>query len=96
MNRNKSNENPTEDSSLIGTNAYVKLEIMYQEELQCVAMTSKGWRCPKTIDEHQLMRARAILQDVLASKEEADMELLAFCSLCHGYVAGELPIIYSS
>ena len=47
-----------ETSVLVGMESYASiefgvanLEIMYQERLKCIAMTSKGWRCPMFIQE---------------------------------------------
>ena len=72
-----------------------KLEIVYQENLKCIAMTSNGWRCEETIHEDQLLKARELLSSSATSEAELDIELLPRLVLCPGHALGEIPRAYS-
>jgi hypothetical protein len=72
-----------------------KIEIMYQEDLKCIAMTSNGWRCQEIIFEEPLLQARELLSSSVKSEGELDTEILPRLVLCPGHARGELPRIYS-
>jgi hypothetical protein len=72
-----------------------KLEILYQEKLKCIAMSSDGWRCQEIICEKQLLKARELVSSSAKSDAVLDMELLAGSVLCPGHALGELPQLYS-
>ena len=94
--------NLPEISVLVGMESYAsiefgvaKLEIMYQENLKCIAMTSTGWRCPAIIQEEQMLKARELLKSSVTTEGDLDMELLSRLVLCPGHALGDLPRIYS-
>jgi hypothetical protein len=72
-----------------------KLEIMYQEDLKCIAMTSDGWRCQEIIEKEQLLKARELLTSSIKFDAEPDFEVLSRLVLCTGHGLGELPQMYS-
>jgi hypothetical protein len=72
-----------------------KLEIIYQEDLKCIAMTSDGWRCQEIIQKEQLLKAREFLSSSVMCEGELDLELLPGLVLCTGHGLGELPKLYS-
>jgi hypothetical protein len=72
-----------------------KLEILYQEKLKCIAMSSSGWRCPEIIHEKQLLKARELVSSSVKSETVLDIKLLAESVLCPGHTVGQLPQIYS-
>ena len=73
----------------------VKLEILYQGNLKCIAMTSDGWRCPEIIDQEQLLKARRHLSFSGHCQTEADIAPLPPMVLCPGHAQGDLPRIYT-
>jgi len=88
--------------TLVGMESYASielgvanLEIMYQESLACIAMTSNGWRCPAVIHEEQLLKARDLLGSLVISGAETNMKSLVELVLCPGHALGDLPRIYS-
>jgi hypothetical protein len=94
--------NLPETSVLVGMESYAsiefgvaKLEIMYQENLKCIAMTSSGWRCSTIIQEEQVLKARELLKSSVTTEGDLDMELLSRLVLCPGHALGDLPRIYS-
>jgi hypothetical protein len=94
--------NLPENSVLMGMESYAsielgvaKIEIMYQKNLKCIAMTSNGWRCQEIVHEEQLLKARELLRSSVMSEGELDTKLLPQLVLCPGHVLGELPRIYS-
>ena len=72
-----------------------KLEILYQEKLKCIAMSSNGWRCMEIISEEQLFKARELVRSSAKSDDVLDIELLLGSVLCPGHALGQLPQIYS-
>jgi hypothetical protein len=72
-----------------------KLEIAYQDNLRCIAMTSEGWRCQGIIHHAQLHKARDLLSSLVVSGTEVDMVLLPPLVLCPGHAQGDLPRIYA-
>jgi hypothetical protein len=95
-------QNLPEISVLVGMESYASielgvanLEIMYQENLKCIAMTSDGWRCPAVIHKEQLLKARELLSSYATSGSELDIELLPRLVLCPGHAIGDLPRMYS-
>jgi len=94
--------NLSENSVLVGMGSYAsielgvaKIEIMYQKDLKCIAMTSNGWRCQEIVHKEQLLKARELLRSSVISEGELDTTLLPQLVLCPGHVLGELPRIYS-
>ncbi|KAN0089832.1 hypothetical protein V8E51_018411 [Hyaloscypha variabilis] len=73
----------------------VKLEIMYQDNLKCIAMTSDGWRCHEVIDQERLLRARGHLNSSGDCETETDIAPLPPLVLCPGHAQGDLPRIYT-
>lgn len=73
----------------------VKLEIMYQDNLKCIAMSSDGWRCSEIIDQEQLLKARRHLSFSSHCQTEADIAPLPPLVLCPGHTQGDLPRIYT-
>jgi hypothetical protein len=73
----------------------VKLEIMYQDNLKCIAMTSDGWRCHEVIDQERLLRARGHLNSSDHCETETDIAPLPPLVLCPGHAQGDLPQIYT-
>ena len=71
-----------------------KLEILYQEKLKCIAMSSNGWRCMEIISEEQLFKARELVSSSAKSDDVLDIELLLGSVLCPGHALGQLPQIY--
>jgi hypothetical protein len=93
-------EKPLEVAALMGLNAYAslefgvaKLEVINQESLKCIAMTSDGWRCQELIEQDSLLQARTQLCSSDDSQE--GFERLAKLVLCLGHAFGQLPQIYS-
>ncbi len=72
-----------------------KLEIMYQDELRCIAMTSNGWRCPEVIHQEQLLETREILSSSVIIGAEVDIAQVPSPVLCPGHARGDLPEIYT-
>jgi hypothetical protein len=72
-----------------------KLEIMYQDKLRCIAMTSDGWRCPEVIKQEQLLETREILSSSVIIGAEVDVAQVPSLVLCPGHVRGDLPRIYA-
>lgn len=72
-----------------------KLEILYQENLKCIAMSSVGWRCQETISQEQLNKARELLNSSLVYEVDLDVGHLPELVLCPGHGLGQLPQIYS-
>jgi hypothetical protein len=94
--------NVPETSVLLNMESYAsielgvaKLEIMYQENLKCIAMTSDGCRCQEIIREEQLRKAQELLSLSITSEAELDINRLPQLVLCHGHALGQLPRIYS-
>ncbi|KAE9363006.1 hypothetical protein N431DRAFT_433228 [Stipitochalara longipes BDJ] len=73
----------------------VKLEIMYRDNLKCIAMTTDGWRCEEVIDQEQLLRARGHLSASSHCETETDIAPLPPMVLCPGHAQGDLPRIYT-
>lgn len=95
-------ENLSETEVPMGMESYASiefgvanLEIMYQENLKCIAMTSNGGRCPAIIHEEQLLKARDLLKSSVISGAELDMKFLTRLVLCPEHVLRDLPRIYS-
>ncbi|KAH7314198.1 hypothetical protein BKA65DRAFT_542243 [Rhexocercosporidium sp. MPI-PUGE-AT-0058] len=95
-------QNLPEISVLVGMESYASielgvatLEIMFQENLKCIAMTSDGWRCPTSIHKEQHVRARDLLSSYTTAGSALDIELIVGLVLCGGHSSGELPRIYS-
>jgi hypothetical protein len=93
-------EKPSEVRILMSLDAYAslelgvaKLEIMNQESLKCIAMTSDGWRCQELIEEESLLQARTQLRS--SDNSQDGFERLAKLVLCFGHARGQLPQIYS-
>ncbi|KAH8598784.1 hypothetical protein B0O99DRAFT_614165 [Bisporella sp. PMI_857] len=72
-----------------------KLEIMYQENLKCIAMTSDGWRCQEIIHNARLQKAREMLSSSVNLEAELRSDILPPLVLCPGHALGQLPEIYS-
>jgi len=72
-----------------------KLEIIYQDDLKCIAMTSDGWRCQEIIHQDRLLHARRLLNKSVVSDTELDLDLFSFLVLCPGHAGGDLSCIYS-
>lgn len=72
-----------------------KIEIMHQENLKCIAMTSDGWRCQEVIDEEQLLEAREHLSSSIHSERGFDFYILSGLVLCPDHALGELPQVYA-
>ncbi|KAL2073076.1 hypothetical protein VTL71DRAFT_10400 [Oculimacula yallundae] len=93
--------NLPEISVLVGMESYASielgvasLEILYQETLRCVAMTSDGWRCPTLIPREEQLRAQELLSSHATAGKEIDIELSRLV-LCPGHAVGELPRLYA-
>jgi hypothetical protein len=94
--------NLTENSGLVSMESYAsielgvaKLEIFFQDSLECMAMMSNGWRCQEFIPDEQLVKARELLCSSALSEADLDIDLLSQLVLCSGHANGELPRIYS-
>jgi len=72
-----------------------KLEIMYQDSLRCIAMTSDGWRCHEILSQGQMFKARELLLSSVTSRVEFDIEFLPRIVLCPGHARCDLPRIYA-
>jgi hypothetical protein len=72
-----------------------KLEIIYQDKLRCIAMTSDGWRCPEVIHQEQLRETREILSSSVMVGAEVDIAQVPSLVLCPGHARGDLPKIYA-
>jgi hypothetical protein len=72
-----------------------KLEIIYQDDLKCIAMTSDGWRCQEIIKLERLLQARGLLNTSVVSDTKLDMDIFSSLVLCPGHAQGDLPSIYS-
>ena len=64
-----------------------KLEVINQETLKCIAMTSNGWRCQELIGKDSLLQARTQLRSSDDSQE--GLERLAKLVLCLGHALGQ-------
>lgn len=95
-------EGTAESSVLMNLSAFAsiefgvaKLEIMFQDKLRCIAMTSDGWRCPEVIHQEQLLETREILNSSVIIGAEVDIAQVPFLVLCQGHARGDLPRIYA-
>jgi hypothetical protein len=71
-----------------------RLEIIYQDDLKCIAMTSDGWRCQEIIQRDHLFKARQLLNKSAVADTELDMKLFSTLVLCPGHAQGDLSSIY--
>lgn len=72
-----------------------KLEVLYQEDLKCIAMSSDGWRCPETISKYPLLEARRFVKASSSSDAVLEIGLLLGLILCDGHSRGQLPQLYT-
>jgi hypothetical protein len=70
-----------------------KLEIMHRENLQCIAMTTDGWRCSELIPGRSVEQARDTLTSTMMP-DTNQLEDIARGVLCSGH-AIRLPEIYA-
>ncbi|RDW91028.1 hypothetical protein BP5796_02193 [Coleophoma crateriformis] len=72
-----------------------KLEILNRESLNCIAMTTNGWRCKNIIDPDQLLKARELLRSSVSTGSSVDFNILSSLVLCSNHQRTTLPEKYS-